>query len=264
MRLPRRLRFGDQVTLTDHLDELRSRLIVSLVAVALAFGFAYGFRGSILDALNKPLEGLKPVTLSPVEPFMTSFTVSLYAALAVALPVILYQLWAFMAPAFEEKDQRVISRLVIFAAILFIGGVLFSYFVVMPAATPFLLNFDAAQYNIQVRARDYYSFVAITSLAVGILFELPVVILALTRMGILTSAKLRKNRRIGIVICFAVAVALPGIDPITTTLQAVPLLILFESSIWLSAFFEKRWAAQAEAEAAAEADELARSGTGQT
>jgi sec-independent protein translocase protein TatC len=264
LRLPRRLRFGDQVTLTEHLDELRSRLIVSLVAVALAFGFAYGFRHQILDALNKPLEGQIPITLGVAEPFMTSFMVSLYAALAVALPIIAYQLWAFMAPAFEEKDQKLISRLVVVATILFAGGILFSYFVILPAATPFLLNFDSTQYNIQIRARDYYSFVAITSIAVGILFELPVFILALTRIGVLSSAKLRKNRRIGIVICFAIAVALPGIDPITTSLQAVPLLILFESSIWLSAFFEKRWAAQAEAAAAAEAEELARSGTGQT
>ncbi len=254
MRLPSRLRFGDQVTLTDHLDELRGRLIVSLVGVAIAFGFAYGFRGQILDALNKPLDGLKPVTLSPVEPFMTSFTVSLYAALAVALPIIAYQIWAFMAPAFEEKDQHLISRLIIFATFLFVGGILFSYFVVMPAATPFLLNFDSDQYNIQVRARDYYSFVAMTSIAIGLLFELPVFILALCRLGILSSAKLRRNRRIGIVICFAVAVALPGIDPITTTLQAVPLLFLFEGSIWLAAYFEKRWAKQAAAESAADGD----------
>lgn len=254
MRLPRRLRFGDQVTLTDHLDELRSRLIVSLVGVALAFGFAYGFRHQILDALNRPLDGQVPITLSPVEPFMTSFTVSLYAALAVALPVILYQLWAFLAPAFEEKDQRLMSRLIIFATFLFVGGILFSYFVVMPSATPFLLNFDSSQYNIQIRARDYYSFFAITSLAIGLLFELPVVILGLCRVGILSSAKLRRNRRIGIVICFAISVALPGVDPVTTTLQAVPLLILFEGSIWLAAFFEKRWAAQAAAQETADGD----------
>jgi len=254
LRLPRRLRFGDQVTLTDHLDELRSRLIVSLVGVALAFGFAYGFRHQILDALNRPLDGQVPITLSPVEPFMTSFTVSLYAALAVALPVILYQLWAFLAPAFEEKDQRLMSRLIIFATFLFVGGILFSYFVVMPSATPFLLNFDSSQYNIQIRARDYYSFFAITSLAIGLLFELPVVILGLCRVGILSSAKLRRNRRIGIVICFAISVALPGVDPVTTTLQAVPLLILFEGSIWLAAFFEKRWAAQAAAQETADGD----------
>jgi sec-independent protein translocase protein TatC len=252
VRFPRRLRFGDSVTLVEHLEELRGRLVVSLAAIALAFGFSYGFRHQVLDALNRPLDGKIPTTFSPVEPFMTSFTVSLYAALAVALPIVVYQVWCFVAPAFEERDQKLVSRLVLFATFLFIGGIMFSYFVVLPAATPFLLGFDAEQYDIQIRARDYYSFVAMTSLAVGLLFELPIVILGLVRLGILSAAKLRRNRRIGIVVCFVIAVALPGIDPVTTTLQAVPLLLLFEASIWLSSFFEKRWAAQAAAREAAE------------
>ena len=264
MRLPRRLKYGDSITLVEHLAELRGRLVVSLVAVGVAFGLSYGFRHQILDALNKPLDGRIPTTFGVAEPFMTSFTVSLYAALAVALPIIVYQLWSFLAPAFEERDQRLVSRLVVFATILFAGGVLFSYFIVLPAATPFLLNFDSSQYDIQIRARDYYSFVSMTSLAIGVLFELPIIILALVRVGILSAAKLRRNRRIGIVACFAVAVALPGIDPVTTTFQAIPLLLLFESSIWLSAFFEKRWAAQAEAREAAELEPPGLTGTSQT
>ncbi len=263
MRLPRRLTYGDRVSLVEHLDELRARLIVSLAAVALAFGFAYGFHKQILDALNKPLEGRIPTTLGVAEPFMTSFMVSLYAALAVALPMIVYQFWGFLAPAFEDKDQKLVSRLVLVATFLFTGGILFSYFVVLPAATPFLVGFDSDQYDIQIRARDYYSFVAITSLAIGFLFELPVIILGLVRLGVLTAARLRRNRRVGIVVCFAVAVALPGIDPVTTTLQAVPLLVLFESSIWLASFFEKRWAAQAAAAEAAELEAEGATGTSQ-
>ena len=263
MRLPRRLTYGDRVSLVEHLDELRARLIVSLAAVALAFGFAYGFRKPILDALNKPLEGKDPTTFGVAEPFMTSFMVSLYAALAVALPLVVYQFWAFLAPAFEDRDQKLVSRLVVFATFLFAGGILFSYFVVLPAATPFLLGFDSDQYDIQIRARDYYSFVAITSLAIGFLFELPVIILGLVRLGVLTAARLRRNRRVGIVICFAVAVALPGIDPVTTTLQALPLLVLFEASIWLASFFEKRWAAQAAAAEAAELEAEGATGTSQ-
>jgi sec-independent protein translocase protein TatC len=260
VRLPRRLDYGDRITLVEHLDELRARLVVSLAAVALAFGFAYGFRHQILDALNRPLGGsdiIKPTTLSPAEPFMTSFMVSLYAALAVALPMIVYQLWAFLAPAFEERDQKLVSRLVMFATLLFAGGIMFSYFVALPAATPFLLDFDAEQYDIQLRARDYYSFVSMTSIAIGFLFELPIIILGLVRLGVLSAAKLRRNRRIGIVICFAVAVALPGIDPVTTTIQAVPLLVLFELSIWLAGFFEKRWEKARAAAEAAEAAEAA-------
>ncbi len=253
MRLPRRLDYGDRVTLVEHLDELRSRLIVSLAAVAVAFGLAYGFRHQILDALNKPLEGRIPTTLGVAEPFMTSFMVSLYAALCVALPVIVWQVWMFLAPAFEDRDQKLVARLGILGTLLFVGGIMFSYFIVLPAATPFLLGFDSSQYIIQIRARDYYSFVAITSIAIGIIFELPIALLALSRIGIVSSTKLRKNRRIGYVLCFAVAVVLPGVDPVTTTLQAIPILILFEGSIWLCAAFEKRWAAQAAA--AAEGDD---------
>jgi sec-independent protein translocase protein TatC len=249
VRLPRRLDYGDRVTLVEHLDELRARLIVSLAAVAVAFGLAYGFRHQVLDALNRPLEGRIPTTLGVAEPFMTSFMVSLYAALCVALPVIVWQLWMFLAPAFEDRDQKLVARLGMLGTGLFVGGILFSYFVVLPAATPFLLGFDSAQYIIQIRARDYYSFVAITSIAIGIIFQLPILLLALCRIGILSSAKLRKNRRLGYVLCFAVAVVLPGVDPVTTTLQALPILALFEGSIWLSAGFEKRWAAQAAAAA---------------
>ena len=256
MRLPRRLDYGDRVSLVEHLDELRGRLIVALVALAVAFGAAYGFRHQILEALRRPLGETnvdKPVTLGVAEPFMTSFMVSMYAALCVALPVIVWQLWLFLAPAFEKRDQRTIARLGVFGTLLFFGGVLFSYYVVLPAATPFLLGFDSDQYDILLRARDYYSFVGLTSLAIGVLFELPILVLALVRIGVLTAARLRKNRRLGIVLCFVVAVALPGVDPITTTLQAVPLLVLFESSIWLATFFEKRGAAMRAADEAAAA-----------
>jgi sec-independent protein translocase protein TatC len=257
MRLPRRLTYGDRVTLVEHLDELRARLIIALAAAAVAFGFAYGFRHQILDRLNEPLDGRLPTTLGVAEPFMTSFMVSMYAALAVALPVIVWQIWSFLAPAFEEKDQRMMARLAVVGTLLFVGGILFSYFVVLPAATPFLLGFDSSQYIIQIRARDYYSFVAITSLAVGIVFQLPILLLGLDRIGVVSSQKLRKNRRIGYVLCVAVGVVLPGIDPVTTVMQALPIVVLFEASIWLTAFMEKRWAAQAAADEAAEAQELA-------
>lgn len=260
MRLPRRLTYGDRATLVEHLDELRARLIISIAGVALAFGVSYGFRGQIMEALKRPIRDTQiedVTTFGVAEPFMTSFMVSLYAALCVALPIIVYQLWAFLAPAFEEKDQKVVSRCVLAATFLFVGGVLFSYFIVLPSATPFLLGFDSDQYDIQLRARDYYSFVGMTSVFTGLVFELPVVLLALVRIGVLSADRLRRSRRIGIVICVAVAAALPGVDPVTTMFQALPLLVLFEATIRLAGFFERRWAAQA---AAAEAAALEQSG----
>ena len=264
MRLPRRLSPGDRATLVEHLDELRARLIVSLAAIALAFGLAYGFRKPIMEALKRPIEDTQipdVTTLGVAEPFMTSFMVALYAALCIALPMIVYQVWAFLAPAFDEKDQKVVSRCVLAGTFLFVGGVLFSYFIVLPAATPFLLGFDSDQYLIQLRARDYFSFVGMTSVFTGLVFELPVVLLALVRIGVLTADRLRRSRRIGIVICVAVAAALPGVDPVTTAFQALPLVVLFEATIRLAAVFERRWAAQAAADEAAALEQSGAAGS---
>ena len=263
-RLPRRLEHGDKVTLVEHLDELRKRLLLSLAALAISFGVCYGFRATIIEWLNRPLpEGFEPLTLTVAEPFITSLTVSFYAAIAITLPILIYQIWSFLAPAMEQGSQKTIARLVIVATGLLAAGMAFAYFIVLPAATPFLLGFDDELYQIEVRARDYYSFAAFTILGVGILFLLPIFLLGLVRLGVLSSAQLRKNRRIGIVVLVAISVALPGIDPVTTIMQTIPLLVLFEASIWASIYFEKRWAAESgrwadqfkdEPEAAAGAD----------
>jgi len=159
-RLPRRLAHGDEVTLVEHLGELRARLIVAILAIAVAFGFTYGFRHRILHWMEGPLHGRKLVTLTPAEPFMTSATVALYSAIAIALPIVLWQIWAFLAPAFEAHHQRLVARLVAFSTILFACGVAFGRYVVMPPAIHFLTNFDKSQYQIMLRARDYFTFVA--------------------------------------------------------------------------------------------------------
>jgi sec-independent protein translocase protein TatC len=242
--LPRRVRHGDNLSFVEHLEELRLRLIVSLVAIGLALVGTYAFRKTLIGWLNAPLpERIEPVTLSPVEPFMTSLTVAVYAALALALPVLLWQLWSFLAPAFEEASQTVVARLVVAATFLFVAGMAFAYWVVLPNAMPFLLGFDSELYDIQIRAREYYLFAATTIFLVGLLFELPMFILALVRLGILTSSGLRSNRRIGYGVCVIAAVLLPGVDFVTMALQILPVVALFEGSIWLAVFFERRWAA---------------------
>jgi sec-independent protein translocase protein TatC len=120
----------------------------------------------------------------------------------------------------------------------------FAYYLALPAAIHFLTNYDKSLYNIQIRARDYISFSMLVLVAVGVVFELPIFVLALVRLGILTTQKLRRNRRLGYVIVAAIAVALPGVDPVTTTLEAIPLLVLYEGSIWLAVIFERRWRPQ--------------------
>jgi sec-independent protein translocase protein TatC len=252
MRPPRRLRHGEEATLVEHLGELRSRIVVSLIALAVGFGVAFGFHKTIIHWLNGPLPPhLKPTTLGVAEPFLTSMVISLWVGVAIAFPVILWQLWAFLAPAFQEHTQRQLIGFVVFASVLLAGGLVFGYFIALPAAVHFLTSYDSELYNTQIRAKDYYSFVLLVLAAVGVVFELPIFILAMVRIGILTTAKLRRNRRIGYVAVAALAVALPGVDPVTTLLEMAPLMILFECSIWLSVLFEKRWRARADAREAA-------------
>jgi sec-independent protein translocase protein TatC len=241
-RLPRRLRHDEEVTLVEHLDELRTRLIISLLALAAALAVTYAFHGQLLHWLNRPLppERRRPVTFTPAEPFITSFLVSIYAAFLLALPVILWQIWSFLAPAFKDQVQRRIAALVAFATALGLGGIAFGYWVVLPKAIHFLTNYDKTHYTILIRARDYYSFASLVLLATTVVFEVPIFVLALVRIGVLSSARLRRNRRLGYVIMAALAVALPGVDVVTTTLEMIPLIVLFELSIWLSVLVERR------------------------
>lgn len=248
MRLPRRLAHAEPAELVDHLGELRTRLFISLGALAGGFAVGYAFHARLIHLLNAPLPaGRHPITLGVTEPFMTSLKVSLFAAFALALPVLLWQAWSFFAPALAEGTQRVMGWFVVVATLLFAGGVVFAYRLALPAAVHFLTTYDSNLYEIQVRASSYYSFALLVLLAVGLVFELPIVILGLVRLGITTSAKLRRNRRIGYVAVAALAVALPGVDPVTTLFEMAPLLVLYESSIWLSVLFERRWRSPATA-----------------
>jgi sec-independent protein translocase protein TatC len=252
MRLvPRRLAHSEEATLVEHLEELRQRIFVSLAALLTGFAVAYGFHNHILHWLNRylPSHVGKPITLSVAEPFLTVMKISLWTGLLLALPVLLWQLWAFLAPAVEPGAERRVRSFVLFAAGLLVAGIVFGYYVALPAAIHYLTNYDKAYFNIQLRASDYYSFVVMVLLAMAIVFELPIFILALVRLGILSTGQLRRNRRIGYFIVACVGVALPGIDPITTVIETIPLWALFELSIWLSILAERRQAKAAPASA---------------
>ncbi len=242
-RLPRRARHGESLTLEEHLGELRTRILISLGAVAVAFVFTYGFRKTIIGWLKEPLpDDTKLITLSPGEAFNTSLTVSLYGALVIAIPIVIWQIWAFLAPALEERSQRAIVRLVVFATALMLAGMAFGYWVVLPNGLDFLLGYDTDLYDTgQVRAREYFGFAAAVIAGLGILFELPIFILGLVRLRIMSADRLRRNRRIGLGLCIIGVVLLPGVDFVSMALQALPVLVLFELSIWLAVFFERRW-----------------------
>ena len=248
-RLPRRLRYGEEATLVEHLEELRQRIFVCLGALLVGFVVTYALHRHLLHWLNRPLPAHvgKPITLGVAEPFLTVMKLSLYGAVILAAPVILWQLWGFFAPAVEQSQERRVLMFVLFATALLVAGIVFGYFVALPAAVHYLTNYDRAEFNIQLRAKDYYGFTTMVMLAMAVVFELPVFILALVRLGILTTRQLRRNRRTGYFVVACIGVALPGVDPITTVIEIVPLWILFEGSIWLAQLMERRQPAPQEA-----------------
>jgi sec-independent protein translocase protein TatC len=254
MRIPRRLGHGEEATLVEHLDELRTRIIISLVALAATTTVAFVFHHRLIKWLERPLppDRRELITFGVAEPFLTSFKISLMAGIALAFPILLWQLWSFLAPAFEESSQRVVALFVGFASVLLACGVAFGYWLVLPQALHFLTHYDDQFYNINIRARDYFSFATAVLLGVGIVFELPIFVLGLVRLGILTTYTLRHNRRLGYFVVAVIAVLLPGIDPITTTFEGVPLVVLYEGSIWLAVLMERRWGVREAETAAAE------------
>ncbi|HTX46717.1 MAG TPA: twin-arginine translocase subunit TatC [Solirubrobacteraceae bacterium] len=315
--LPRAIAHDDQLSVVGHLDELRTRLFVSLAALAVAFGFCFWQNHALLNLINAPLsaqtqqqvrdrhgplgstytvqldardvaaqlravvgvlatehgqppaakvaltragaslardvkslsappEGNKPITLGIGEPFTTTITVSLIFALILSLPVILLQAYGFFMPAFDEKMRRHMLPVVLAIPGLFVAGVAFGYVIVLPAAVHFFQNFNSGQFNVLVQASQYYKFAATTLLAMGLFFQVPVVILAITRAGIVTPRQLRKNRRYAIAVCAAIAALLPS-DAVTMILETVPLYLLFELSLLVATIADRRSARSAAA-----------------
>src|SRR5947209_8662846 len=299
----------DTLSVVGHLDELRTRLIVSLLAVAVAFGVCFWQNHRLLHLIDSPLAhqtqaqvraghgplgatytvqksardvavqlqtvsgvlaaehpgskalvplssvgrsldrdvralsappaGDRPITLGIGEPFTTTLTVTLVFALILSLPVLLHQIYAFLTPALEPGQRRRMLPMTAAVPFLFIAGVAFGYFVVLPAAVNFFQNFNSGEFNVLVQASQYYKFASTTLLAMGLLFELPVAILAVTQAGILTTRQLRSNRRYAVAACAAVAALLPG-DAVTMLLETVPLYLLFEISLLVAGVVERR------------------------
>jgi sec-independent protein translocase protein TatC len=315
----------DRLSLVDHLDELRTRLMVSAAVLAVAFGFCLWQNHALLHVINKPLQtqtkkqvakgqgtvgqavlaqqgllkvagdteaalallaqpgsglsrgvrkqvtplvsalradvakiprnppGDNPVTLGVGEPFTTTLTVALYFALVISLPLILYELYGFILPALNPSERRVAVPLLTAVPFLFAAGVMFGYFVVLPAAVRFFVNFNSSEFNVLVQASQFYKFAATVLLAMGLVFQVPVVILAATRVGIVTTKQLRKNRRYAIVACAIVAAFLPG-DAITLVLETVPLYVLYEASILVASFVGRSASANSQDAGAPEGD----------
>jgi sec-independent protein translocase protein TatC len=231
----------EELPVVDHLDELRARLLVAAAAFLVAFGLTTWQNAFVIEVLNAPLPGdLQPITLGPSEPLVTTLKNSAYAAVLIALPVFIYQAYAFLAPAFGPREQRVALPLILMAPGLFLGGVAFCYVVVLPPALDFLLGFNASQFNTHLRASDYYDFATLTMIAMGLGFQVPVGVLVLTRLGVVSVDRLRRGRRYAILAIAVIAALLPTLDPVTLVLEMLPLLALYEASIQVARVFAPR------------------------
>lgn len=300
----------ERLSIVDHLDELRARLILSGLALAVVFSVCVWQNHALLKFVNRPLtqqtqrqvrryEGplgqtwlaqktarevagdseslaralssptsglpaatrarlagaasrlradaakipvtppsVAPTTLGPGEPLTTTLTVALYFALVLSLPLILFELYGFVLPAFKPNERRVILPLLLAVPFLFAAGVAFGYLVVLPAAVRFLQNFNSSQFNVLVQASQYYKFAATVLLAMGVCFQAPVAIVGAVRAGIVTPGGLRRNRRYAVLACAAVAALLPG-DVFTLVLETVPLYLLYEASILIASVIER-------------------------
>ncbi|MGZ4293877.1 MAG: twin-arginine translocase subunit TatC [Solirubrobacteraceae bacterium] len=189
-----------------------------------------------------------PVTLGVGEGFTTTLTVCFYAAILLTLPVLLYEIYAFVIPALSPSERRVATPVIIAAPVLFVIGVLFTYFIVLPAAVKFLQGYNSGQFDNLVQAKPLYSFEVITMGAIGLAFQMPLMLLGLRQLGVINGSTLTRHWRYATVILAVIAAAMPGADPVTTGLETAPLVILFLASIVLLKLADRRDAKRAAAE----------------
>jgi sec-independent protein translocase protein TatC len=233
----KRAKPDDELTLVEHLDELRTRLIVSISVLVVAVSACYYENHRIYHLLTSalPAHHHKLVAFAPGEAFFNAITISVYGGLLISLPILSYQFYAYVIPAFSEESQRTIKPMLLLIPGLFLIGVVFGWFVVVPAALKFLVNYNSDVITYLPRASDYIHFVAYTELAMGIVFELPVVMMMLGRVGILRSSMMKRRWREAVVALAVIAALLPGTDPVTMTAEYLPMLLLY----WISYFLVK-------------------------
>jgi len=245
VNVPRRVTPDEQIDLVDHLDELRSRIIIVLAVLAVAMSVLFWKSGEILHFLSQPIRDQIPhlqgfLVLSPLDQIMTSISIAIYGALIITLPVLTYQIYAFILPAFPEEHHKHIKPMVWSVPILFLLGVVFAWYLVVPPAFDFLINFNQEQFNVQLRAKEYIQFVLLTLLAMGIVFEMPMVMMTLGRLGVVSSAMMKRHWRISIVALAVLAMLLPGVDPISYIVEFIPLLVLYGLSYFLVKLVEPK------------------------
>jgi sec-independent protein translocase protein TatC len=234
-----------ELSLVQHLGEFRNRLMVASIAVVITTVISFAFTTEIIKLLILPAgEGLKLASFSPTENFTTYMRVALFSGIALAMPVILYEIYAYIDPALHPNERRFALTLGPFILLLFVSGMAFCYFLVLPNALKFLLNFASDVFENQLRAAEYIGFVTTFILGLGIIFEMPVLIYALIRVGAVSRSWLAKQRRYVFLLSFVIAaIATPTPDPFNQSIVAIPIYLLFELGLFLGRFGGARRAA---------------------
>jgi sec-independent protein translocase protein TatC len=246
MRRTRRVNHDEELSLVEHLDELRSRLIVSLTALAVAAGVGFWQSEQLLTFLARPGSEvlghkLKFIQLAPTDAFMASLSISLDFAILVALPVMTYQIYAYVIPAFAPESQKALRWMVVAIPSLFGLGVAFGWFLVLKPALEFLLKFNHGAFNTELQAQPYVQFIALLLAAMGIIFEMPVVMLVLARIHLVTSRGMVRHWRVSTVGLAFVAFILPGADIVSFFAEFLPLVALYWVSYGVVRLAELRW-----------------------
>jgi sec-independent protein translocase protein TatC len=236
----------ERMSIVEHLDELRKRIMISVIAICVGVAIAFIAKDWVFRIIMAPLvhgtgQPIQLLTLSPTEPFMSVLKVSIYFGLLLALPVLLWQMWAFIMPALYENEKKRVLPYVLFTTVLFAGGVLFGYYVVLPIGLKFLVGYGGDIFNQQQRAGEYISFVTLFLLAFGVVFEMPAVIVLLASADLVGHRRLRSSRKYTLVgIAAAAMVLTPSQDPVSMLLMMAPLILLYELGIVLARIIDRR------------------------
>ncbi|MBN2516950.1 MAG: twin-arginine translocase subunit TatC [Deltaproteobacteria bacterium] len=242
---------NEKMPFTSHLEELRGRLIRIFIAIGILFVVCYFFKEKLFEVLTIPLVVSMPdnstmIFTSLPEAFFTYLKVSFFAAIFLASPYILYQIWKFISPGLYESEKKYVFPFVFFSTIFFVGGSLFAYFVVFPFGFKFFLAFGTELIRPMLSIKEFLSFSFKLLLAFGIIFELPILMFFLSRVGLINSKTLITNRKYAILVVFIVAALFTPPDVVTQVLMALPLMFLYEASVWVVRLGEKKAACEEE------------------
>lgn len=223
----------DKLPFTDHLDELRHRLIISVIGIGVGFAISYAFSQQILLLLQRPMP-TRLIFIAPTEAFFVNLKVALYAGLFLSIPLILFQVWKFVAPGLYEHERRYSYPFLIISTVLFLVGAAFAYLVILPVALHFLIAQGGELWQPNITLSNYLAFCMRLLLAAGLIFEFPVLMYFLTKVGVVTPEFLVKNRKYAVLVAFVLSAILTPPDVFSQILLAIPLFLLFEVSIFVA------------------------------